>query len=242
MSSKLLLEILIIENQQSTNKEIAHILSSKEFSLSFAKNKLEDLKNTKFMIYDAIIMGSSLSVNKALEIGLFIRSQRELLHIPIIFLLQEQSDYDKYQAVKNNVFCIHKSLISSSLENTIKSSIKSHKNNFWSRFLKFKDLVLNTQTQELHRNGKVVPLSAIEFRIMELFLRNPTKIFSRTNIIEIAWQGNSEEPVSTRAVDTHINRLRSLLKFHLNVYDLIKTIRSKGYCISFGGDEYHNQD
>lgn len=238
MSNKLLLEILIIQRQNSTLSEIQNSLNNKIFNTAVFSGTLTDLEDAKLAIYDAIIIENSLNVTQALEFGLHIRSFQQFNHIPIICIIDNQSSIYDYQVIKHNVWFVHEKFIASSLEKITKSALKSHKLLFQSKFIKYKDLILNTQTQELHRNGKVVSLSSIEYRIMELLLRYPSHVFSREDIITQAWNVNNEDPMSTRAVDTHVNRLRNLLKIHLNVYDLIKTIRAQGYCISFGNDDY----
>ena len=68
------------------------------------------------------------------------------------------------------------------------------------------DLSLDFATKELFIGGKVVPLTKTEFEILALLASNPSRLFSREEIIDRLWK---DAPYTTeRTVDVHITRLR----------------------------------
>lgn len=71
-------------------------------------------------------------------------------------------------------------------------------------------------------NGVDLKLTVTEFQIMSLFLNNPTKVFSRENLINSLY--NSDFYGSSRTIDSHIKNLRKKLP-----KDFIKTVIGAGY-------------
>jgi len=74
----------------------------------------------------------------------------------------------------------------------------------------FDDLCLNTASKEVTRAGKSIELSAKEFILLELFLRNPNRLLSRQFIAEQAWDINFE--TGTNVIDVYINFLRKKIE------------------------------
>jgi two-component system, OmpR family, phosphate regulon response regulator PhoB len=65
-----------------------------------------------------------------------------------------------------------------------------------------------------------------EYRLLRHLLENPEKVFSRQQLLDVAWQHN--EDVELRTVDVLIRRLRVALG---NEPDLVRTVRSEGYSL-----------
>ncbi|MCX2492396.1 response regulator transcription factor [Pedobacter sp. PF22-3] len=76
--------------------------------------------------------------------------------------------------------------------------------------LYFEDLILDTYSKEVSRAGKPIELSAKEFILLELFMRNPNRLLSRQFIAEQAWDINFE--TGTNVIDVYINFLRKKIE------------------------------
>ena len=61
-----------------------------------------------------------------------------------------------------------------------------------------------------HKNGKAVELTAREFDLMELLMKNPGHVYSRENLLDIIW--GYEYQGEIRTVDVHVRRLREKLE------------------------------
>lgn len=70
----------------------------------------------------------------------------------------------------------------------------------------FEDLTMDTLSKEVSRAGKMIDLSAKEFVLLELFLRNPNRLLSRRYIAEMAWDINFD--TGTNVIDVYVNFLR----------------------------------
>lgn len=90
--------------------------------------------------------------------------------------------------------------------------------------LQYEDIIINTDSYEVFKNGKKVELTIKEYQILKLLMENPNKVFSREYIIEKIWKYDfaGEEQV----IYSHIKNIRR--KVGENV---IKTVRGIGYKI-----------
>ena len=68
------------------------------------------------------------------------------------------------------------------------------------------DITLDYNFRRIMIGDKVIELTGKEFDLMELFLRNPGKVYTRDNLLDIAW--GFDYPGDVRTVDVHIRRLR----------------------------------
>lgn len=94
--------------------------------------------------------------------------------------------------------------------------------------LYFEDLVLNTYNKEVSRGGKPIELSAKEFILLELFMRNPNRLLSRQFIAEQAWDISFE--TGTNVIDVYINFLRKKIERDFE-RKLIHTKINMGYIL-----------
>ncbi|MCD7826303.1 MAG: response regulator transcription factor [Clostridiaceae bacterium] len=91
--------------------------------------------------------------------------------------------------------------------------------------LHVKDLTLDLNSYILKRGEEVIELSSTEYRLMELFMKNPGKIFTKKQIYEYGWQ--EEYITSDNNIMVCISKLRAKLSDDNNSY--IRTVRGLGY-------------
>lgn len=68
------------------------------------------------------------------------------------------------------------------------------------------DLTLDYNFRRVLINGRVIELTGKEFDLLELFVKHPGKVYTRENLLDIAW--GFDYPGDVRTVDVHIRRLR----------------------------------
>jgi DNA-binding response OmpR family regulator len=71
------------------------------------------------------------------------------------------------------------------------------------------DLQINFQSKEVKVGDEIIPLTKTEFEILALLAQNPTRVYSRQNIISQVWKDTIY--ITERTVDVHITRLRKKL-------------------------------
>ena len=79
--------------------------------------------------------------------------------------------------------------------------------------LEFEDLKLDRNEKRVFRNEKEIKLGPTEFRLLEFFLTNPKRVYSRDQILENVWPNNIN--VESRTIDVHIRRLRKSINLKI---------------------------
>ncbi len=93
--------------------------------------------------------------------------------------------------------------------------------------LQFGPLRIDLKGTTVYRNGKVVPLSAREFRLLRYFAHNPGTTLSREVLLKEVWGYN--EDTFTRTVDVHVGSLRQKLEKDPKQPAMIITVPGLGY-------------
>ena len=89
------------------------------------------------------------------------------------------------------------------------------------------DLSLNTEERVAIRDGKTVDLTAKEYDLIELLMRNPRRVYSRENLMNVVW--GYAYAGDYRTVDVHIRRLREKLEKNPAEPEYIMTKWGVGY-------------
>ena len=92
--------------------------------------------------------------------------------------------------------------------------------------LKQGDLTLNLITREVKRGDEAIELTSREFNLLELLMRSPGRVYSRTQLLEHVW-GYDFDP-QTNVVDVYIRRVRGKIDAG-DGGSLIDTVRGVGY-------------
>jgi two-component system, OmpR family, alkaline phosphatase synthesis response regulator PhoP len=89
------------------------------------------------------------------------------------------------------------------------------------------DLRMDVARREVTWRSKAFDLTAIQFELLHLFMRNPGRVFSREELLNQVW--GYDFFGDTRAVDSAIKRLRSRLRLATADIELVVTVRDAGY-------------
>ncbi len=92
--------------------------------------------------------------------------------------------------------------------------------------LTLENLTLHVGSQEVTIDDELVDLTPREFLLLRLFLTHPARLFRRSELHDLLW--SDRKPVSTRAIDMHVSRLRAKLRaarLH------IETVQAEGYLL-----------
>lgn len=78
-------------------------------------------------------------------------------------------------------------------------------------------------------NGRIVPATVLEFRLLEYMARNPGQVFTRDQLLDAVW--GEECFVTPRTVDACIRRIRTKIEIGRGCPSFLKTIRGEGYSL-----------
>ena len=89
------------------------------------------------------------------------------------------------------------------------------------------DIRIDCESRRLFIQGKEINLTAKEFDLMELFMKNPNKVYSRENLLNLVW--GYEYPGDVRTVDVHVRRLREKVEKNPSEPKYVHTKWGVGY-------------
>jgi two-component system, OmpR family, phosphate regulon response regulator PhoB len=94
--------------------------------------------------------------------------------------------------------------------------------------LELGDLAMDLTAVRVTRNGRDVHLGPTEFRLLQLLMHSPNRVFSREEILDRIWGADST--VDPRTVDVNMRRLREAIA-RGGEPDIIHTVRGTGYIL-----------
>ncbi|MBF0185164.1 MAG: response regulator transcription factor [Magnetococcales bacterium] len=88
-------------------------------------------------------------------------------------------------------------------------------------------LLLDRKKHQVFIHEQEIPLTSMEFKLLEILLTHKGEVQSRDTLLAAVWNVNNNA-IQTRTVDVHVKRLRSKLG---SMGELIETVRNIGYCL-----------
>ena len=90
-------------------------------------------------------------------------------------------------------------------------------------------VVMDVERHEVRVDGEIVTMPLREFELLELFLRNPDRVLTRSQIIESIWGSNYVG--DTKTLDVHVKRIRAKVEAEPSAPRLLTTVRGVGYML-----------
>ena len=222
-------KIFIIEDEPSIIQLVQHNLEKNGFIVSSSLNGNDGLKELKKFQPDLLLLDWMLPDFSGIEICKNIRKDNSFKNLPVIMLTAKGEEEDKIKGVDSGVDdYLTKPFSFNELMARIKAVLRRSNPNTVSDNLKFDDLMLDRIEKRVFRDGQEIKLGPTEFRLLDFFLTNPKRVYSRDQILESVWPNNVN--VESRTIDVHIRRLRQSVNLK-NKRELIRTVRSSGYSL-----------
>ena len=222
-------KIFIIEDEPSIIQLVQHNLEKNGFIVLSSVNGNDGLKELKKFQPDLLLLDWMLPDLSGIEICKNIRKDNSFKNLPVIMLTAKGEEEDKIKGLDSGVDdYLTKPFSFNELMARIKAVLRRSNPNTVSDNLKFDDLMLDRIEKRVFRDGQEIKLGPTEFRLLEFFLTNPKRVYSRDQILESVWPNNVN--VESRTIDVHIRRLRQSVNIK-DKKELIRTVRSSGYSL-----------
>ncbi len=95
--------------------------------------------------------------------------------------------------------------------------------------IQVENISVDTFKRQVKKGSQRIPLTGMEFNLLELLVSRSGEVFSRSEILQQVWGYTSDWQVDSRVVDVHISRLRAKLEDEPMNPKLILTARGTGY-------------
>ena len=204
------MKILVVDDERLLVKGIKFNLENEGYQVECAYDGTAAVELARTGGFDLIILDLMMPEIDGLEACMRIR---EFSNVPIIMLTARSEDTDKiigfecgaddYITKPFNILEL-KARIRAMLRRATGSAAQGKSP------ITVGDLTLDTEQRVAIRDGEVVELTAKEYDLIELLMKNPRRVFSRENLMNVVW-GYSYTG-DYRTVDVHIRRLREKLE------------------------------
>jgi len=218
------MRILVVEDDLRLGPSIKKGLEASNYAVDWVADGNDALSIGLTVPYDLLVLDLLLPGMNGLDICRALRNQRRTMPILLLTALGEvdnrvaglDSGADDY-LVKPFAFRELEARVRALLRR--ESAVKTTD-------LVFMDLTLDTLSHEAIRGGRRIELSSKEYALLELLLRHPRQVLSRTMIAEHVWDYDAEN--LSNVIDVYIRYLRRKLCEN-GEPDVIHTIRGSGY-------------
>jgi two-component system OmpR family response regulator len=219
------MRILIIEDDDRVSKFIAKGLKAEGYQVTVAFDGTAGTEMTLRNEYDLMLLDLTLPGKDGVEICADLRARG--WKKAILILTARDAMEDKVRGLEAGADdYVTKPFAFEELLARIKALQRRNQSFELGSTLQIADLVLDHNTHEVRRAGRLIELTPTEFSLLEYLMRHPRRVLSRVLLEESVW-GYQQDPL-TNVVDVYIRRLRKKIDQDFEP-PLIYTIRGIGY-------------
>jgi DNA-binding response OmpR family regulator len=219
------MKILLVEDDEFNALLLEKALKAYNYQIETAKDGQTGLELAKMFEYDLLLLDVMLP--KMDGISLCRQLRLEGYHMPILMLTANNSTSLRVTGMEAGADdYITKPIDLSELVARMKALLRRAKL-ILPTILSWENLSVDINTRVVTYNGESLHLTPKEYSLLELFLRNPGRIFTRSALLDSIWL--SSESSGEEAVTTQIKGLRQKLKAVGMTEDLIETLYGLGY-------------
>jgi DNA-binding response OmpR family regulator len=219
------MKILIVEDDERISDAIAEELSDRHYAVEVAYDGEEAWELLDVFTYDLILLDVMMPKMDGITLCQKIRAKGN--SIPILMLTAKDTIGDKVIGLDAGADdYIIKPFDLEELSARIRALLRRGSTAL-PPVLAWGELRLDPSTCEVFYQNNLLPLSPKEYKLLEFFLRNGRRVFSRAQILEHLWP--FEQVPEEATVKAHIRGLRQKLELAGAPHDLIETVYGLGY-------------
>ncbi|MBD5512552.1 MAG: response regulator transcription factor [Lachnospiraceae bacterium] len=221
--------VLIVDDEKLIVKGIRFSLEQDDMQVDCAYDGEEALAYAKSNPYDIILLDIMLPKLTGFEVC---QQIREFSNVPIIMLTAKGDDMDKilgleygaddYITKPFNILEV-KARIKAIMRRTEPKAASGERTGS----LESGAMRLDCEGRRAYVSGREIGLTAKEFEVLELLMRNPNKVYSREKLLKLVW--GTDYPGDVRTVDVHIRRLREKIEENPSEPKFVHTKWGVGY-------------
>ena len=221
------MRILVVDDEKTLVKGMKFNLENEGYEVECAYDGAAALELAREGRFDLLILDVMMPEMDGIEACMKIR---EFSNVPIIMLTAKSEDADKLMDFESGADdYLTKPFNILELKARVRALLRRAAGVQRSQgsLLTVGKITLNTEERVAIRDGETVDLTAKEYDLIELLMRNPRRVYSRENLMNVVW--GYTYAGDYRTVDVHIRRLREKLEENPAEPDHIMTKWGVGY-------------
>lgn len=217
-------KILLVEDGKSIISNLTQFLAAEGYEVKSASGQTKALSMMEKERFDLVLLDISLSEGNGFAVCKAVKSN---YRIPVIFLTALGDEYSTVTGFELGADdYIAKPFRPRELSSRIRNILRLTGGT--GTVISLGTITVDTVKGIASKNGKDLYLSALEYRLLLVFLNNRGRILSRTQLLEAIWD-IAGEFVNDNTLTVYIKRLREKIEDDPQNPDIIKTVRGLGY-------------
>ncbi|RCX07587.1 DNA-binding response OmpR family regulator [Anaerobacterium chartisolvens] len=221
--------IFLVEDDRAIAKNLVLLLRSEGFTVTHASTRGEALAVLSGNKFDLALIDISLPDGNGFTVCTEIK---ETVDIPVIFLTASGDESSVVTGLNMGADdYITKPFRPRELIARIRTSLR--KSGCSPSAFEISGLHVDTASGVVKKNGNEVFLSALEYRLLLVFINNPKSIITRSKLLDELWDAAGEF-VNDNTLTVYIKRLREKIEYNPANPQIILTVRGTGYRLGDG--------
>lgn len=222
-------KVLVVDDEKLIVKGIRFSLEQDGMEVTCAYDGEEALQYAKEQQFDIILLDIMLPKLSGTEVC---QQIREFSNVPIVMLTAKSDDMDKIMGLEYgaddyitkpfNILEVKARIKAIMRRTAVRETPKAQEN-----MLESGDMRMDCDSRRVSIAGREVNLTAKEFDVLELLIRNPNKVYNREKLLNLVW--GADYPGDARTVDVHIRRLREKIEINPSEPRYVHTKWGVGY-------------
>jgi heavy metal response regulator len=221
------MRVLLVEDEKRIAAFICKGLSEYGYAVDVAHDGEEALDWVDVAEFDIVVLDVMLPVRDGIEVCRELRGRG--VQTPVLMLTARDAIEDRVRGLDSGADdYLVKPFAFAELLARLRALARRERSVSGAR-LQVGELVLDTTTRDVFREGRAIDLTSKEYALLEYLMRHPNQVLTRTMIAEHVW--NYDFDNATNVIDVHIRNLRRKMDDPFPD-KLIHTVRGAGYRIS----------
>lgn len=217
-------KILLVEDDDDIVSTLTIFMKNEGYLIDSVNGQRTALQKISQESYDIVLLDISLNDGNGFSTCSAIKSQKD---IPVIFLTANDDEFSVVSGLElgaDDYIC--KPFRPRELIARINTVLR--RTNGKTEYISCKDITIDVKRAVVRKGETELFLSALEYRLLLVFLQNQGSVFSRKRLLEMIWDATGEF-INDNTLTVYIKRLRDKIETNPQKPEIILTVRGLGY-------------
>lgn len=220
--------VLVVDDESDVTELLKYRLEQEGYRVATLNDPLGFVAKVREFEPDLMLLDIMMPELSGIQLCRIVRADPSMKDIPVIFLSARGEVEDRIKGLEAGAEdYVSKPFNNNELMLRISKMLKrsgAPSEHVGQSRIETAGVVIDEDLHQLTVDGKNVPLTATEFRLLKLLMERKGRVQTRDNLLVNVWHYDTD--IETRTVDTHVRRLREKLGQYAHI---IETVRGVGY-------------
>ena len=219
--------LLVVEDDRPIAELLKHHFTSAGYTVTTTTDGDEALILIDEIKPDLVLLDWMIEGTSGIEVCRRLRRSPATARLPVIMLTARGDEDDRVRGLETGADdFVPKPFSPKEVVARANALLRRSQPGLLAEKLSYGGIEMDLAAHRVRRDGQPVALGPTEYRLLQHFLRNPERVFSRQQLLDAVWPHN--EDIELRTIDVLMRRLRVALG---PGPELLRTVRSEGYSL-----------